>query len=64
MEDVGFSASGLQNHKFLTTTHYSPVILTANFNLAFTLGMTFYDQDSNRSIGGPGRAGWTEPPSH
>ena len=41
-EEVGFSLfRALKSHQFLSTTHYSPVILTAKFSdFSFTLGVT------------------------
>jgi len=46
---------GFKNHQFLSTTHYSPAILTANFNdLALPLDMTVFDQNGLKlQQGGP-----------
>ena len=54
--EVGFSLLwGFKNQQFGSTTHYSPAILTVNFNdFAFTLGMTVFDQ-----VGLKSQRGWS-----
>jgi len=46
---------GFKKRQFLSTTHHSPVILTANFN-DFTLDMTVFDQ-----VGLKSQQGWPKP---
>jgi len=56
--EVGFSLLwGFKNQQFGSTTHYSPAILTVNFNdFAFTLGMTVFDE-----VGLKSQPGWSIP---
>jgi len=54
-----------QNHQFLSTPHYLPVVLTVYFNdFAFALGMIIFDQVGLIAAGGQARAGEAEPFIH
>lgn len=55
---------GFKNYQFLSTTHKSPVILTANFShFAFALGVSIFDQVGHKSQqGAKASASGAEPP--
>jgi len=58
-----FRGFRINTHKFLSTTHYSPAILTTKFNeFALTRGMTVFDQVGLKSqLGAQAMGGGAEP---